>query len=1192
MREIYRIILHVTLAFMLVSCLSEPYLDPVQEVGIPINFAASINHTQTKVNAQGFEDGDALGLYAVNYVENNTTPGILRPADNQADHVKYVFDEDMWTWKPVHPVYYQDINTNVDIYAFYPYDEPASVSAYNFEVQKDQNTPKRNGKLGGYEASDFLWGKTENVTPTESSIKVRLDHMMSGVHVILNEGTGFEAAGDFHLIEKTVLVTNTTRKASINLSNGLVTPVGSAQTSGIVMAKQSDGTFRAVVVPQTVAAGSTLFNITIGGVAYDFLKDNAYEYIVGKLSKFTITVNRKMPSGEYELVLEDTQIVDWKEDINNHEGEARQYYCVQCDEPGTLGRLIKEDRKNPDKIRNLKVSGTIQASDFYFMRDSMALLQYVNLKEAMVFDAYAYYCRDDNHVNSDGLSTHYFSERKTLSEIQEICPSVFEIIEVRENVSDIPDMAFNNKSDLVNFVFPERIDRIGHHAFYECYQLAGDLIIPNGVKVIDDNAFTNCRSIISLSLPEGVEVIGVESFFQCSSLSGQLLLPDSITHIKRYAFRSCSNLSGTLILPNNISTIEGYAFSWCKGLSGDLKIPETLTTLESGVFQYCMGLNGQLILHDNLQLVETASGGQLGCMFEGCSFQGELRLPKSLNYIPKGCFKGNNFSSVVGFPEGLIGIRERAFEGCSRLQGNINLPESLVSLGERAFADCGQLQGVVLPSNLAVIGAETFAGCSYLNNLRSMSTVPPAISSGAFDGVAKDNFTVEVPHNAVALYRSDPQWSEFKRISPYYDFSLDRSLIRTLNSEESLTHILRVPAGQPWSVESKPDWITIEPASGIGKTEITVTLQELRSEDADYIPYDYNIDLNSTRGRVGEIVFLLNDKDHRINVDVEQFDYQYDDGSVLELNRSTKGNGVDIVFLADGFDAREIASDKYMNEVRQAYEYFFDIEPYKSYKDYFDVYAVIGVSKDRGIGTVNTIRDVKFGSQYSPDGIRIDSDICFEYARKANNSIDLNQTLIVLLQNTSDYPGRTFMYEHGSVIACCPTSREVYPYNCCGTIQHEAGGHGFGKLADENIYFNAWIQNTAYYDEFMLGKSLGWYKNLDVTSGVNEVGWSHLIFNPKYSNTVDIYEGGYYYTRGIYRSESTSCMNNNIPYYSAISRQAIVERIMEYAGEPFDLDEFLENDVHSAIIPTKSSEDMTLSYQQNTKHFSPVIIRN
>lgn len=37
-------------------------------------------------------------------------------------------------------------------------------------------------------------------------------------------------------------------------------------------------------------------------------------------------------------------------------------------------------------------------------------------------------------------------------------------------------------------------------------------------------------------------------------------------------------------------------------------------------------------------------------------------------------------------------------------------------------------------------------------------------------------------------------------------------------------------------------------------------------------------------------------------------------------------------------------------------------------------------------------------------------------------------------------------------------------------------------------------------------------------------------------------------------------MNNNIPYYSAISRQAIVERIKEYAGEAFDFDDFVAKD--------------------------------
>lgn len=37
-------------------------------------------------------------------------------------------------------------------------------------------------------------------------------------------------------------------------------------------------------------------------------------------------------------------------------------------------------------------------------------------------------------------------------------------------------------------------------------------------------------------------------------------------------------------------------------------------------------------------------------------------------------------------------------------------------------------------------------------------------------------------------------------------------------------------------------------------------------------------------------------------------------------------------------------------------------------------------------------------------------------------------------------------------------------------------------------------------------------------------------------------------------------MNNNVPYFSAVSRMAIVERIKEYAGEEFDFEEFVRKD--------------------------------
>ena len=105
-----------------------------------------------------------------------------------------------------------------------------------------------------------------------------------------------------------------------------------------------------------------------------------------------------------------------------------------------------------------------------------------------------------------------------------------------------------------------------------------------------------------------------------------------------------------------------------------------------------------------------------------------------------------------------------------------------------------------------------------------------------------------------------------------------------------------------------------------------------------------------------------------------------------------------------------------------------------------------------------------------------------------------------------------------------------------------------------------------------------------------EVPWSHLIFDPQYSNLVDIYEGGYMHMRGVFRSEPNSCMNNNVPYFSAISREAIVRRIMEYAGEPYSFEEFKANDVQDVPVSgiSKSSVSDFVTYPASSKQHNPV----
>lgn len=1151
------LVLCPALAVMLAGCAKEPVVEPIVDDSglIPLNIDGSINQIQTKVNAAGFVDKDALGLFAVNYSEENTVAGTLADNGNQADNVKYVFDEAANKWTPTKKVYYKDVNTNVDLYLYYPHQSSVTeVNAANFEVQKDQSSAATASSLSGYEASDFLWGKAVNITPSENKVAVQLSHKMAAVNVILVEKEGF-AEGEFASLEKGIILTNTTRKAKINFATGEVSALGNAQQDGIVMCPQSSGSFRAVVVPQTVEAGEKLFTITIDGVSYGFRNSAvSVTYAAGKQTDVTINIKKKTPAGEYELTLGDIKIADWTEDKNTHGGEARQYFVVNLTEAGTLGKVIRSFKKNPDKIRNLKVSGPITTADFYFMRDSMAILEAINLKEAKVVNA------------------KYDGNGKTQDDI-------------------IPYEAFMAKKSLSHFSFPEKITYIGLRAFYNT-SLSGALIIPDDVTEIGGAAF-NGTLIGSVAFSPRLNRIGGSAFCDCTSLTGTLTLPETLTYIGSNAFQHCA-FTGELHLPNNLEYIGERAFFEAGYFVGGLRIPDKIKTICNSAFMgiYKKRFNGTLELN-NVQVLAPEA-------FFGCLFIGELVIPEGITEIPSGCFRYTNLSHVI-FPSTLKVIGEEAFQSVGRLNGSLSFPDALVSIGRSAFEYCSQINSVNFPSKLQMIDRAAFGCCYNLSNIVCNAVEPPAVMQGAFDGVAKDNFTVEVPAQSVTRYKTESGWSDFRRIAAHYDFSVSRDRVRTLNAAESRTLILRAPANFNWNIESKPDWVTVTPASGTGKADITVSVNEM-ARTTDQFEVNEGTSTNPTykkyAGRSGEIVFRLEDKDYTCTLDVEQYDADYSDGEVMTLNTATKGPGIDIVFIGDGYDAKDIAKGTFKQNTEDGFKHFFGIEPYSTYKDYFNVYAVVSKSDDSGIGTVNTVIDNKFGSYFTQNRIKAPSaDKCFQWAKRADASMDLSKSLVIMLMNASTYEGVTMMYGDGSAIACCPVSTDAYPYDFRGIIQHEAGGHGFGKLGDEYIYHNAFIQTCNCPDgcehpqgdddtmtSYGTYKSKGWYKNLSMTADAKQVPWAHLIYHKNYSDKVDMYEGGYMHTRGVYRSEATSCMNNNIPYYSAISRQAIVERIKAYAGEEFDFDDFVAKD--SFEVGTKSlARDFDWTFGVNPNMF-------
>jgi hypothetical protein len=50
-------------------------------------------------------------------------------------------------------------------------------------------------------------------------------------------------------------------------------------------------------------------------------------------------------------------------------------------------------------------------------------------------------------------------------------------------------------------------------------------------------------------------------------------------------------------------------------------------------------------------------------------------------------------------------------------------------------------------------------------------------------------------------------------------------------------------------------------------------------------------------------------------------------------------------------------------------------------------------------------------------------------------------------------------------------------------------------------------------------------------------------------------------------------MNNNIPYYNAISREAMVRRIKKYAGEEYSFEDFKANDKEALPEVVTKSEN-------------------
>ena len=451
-------------ALMLPACSEDIFEAPGQtnDGRNVISLAGQITQEAvTRANDDGFADGDVIGVYIVDY--EGTQPGTLLSRGNRGDNVRHTFDEAAYRWSSAYDLYWKDKHTRIDVYGYYPFGSPDDVNNYKFTVRTNQARMYDDGTMGDYEASDFLWGKVAGVEPTTNVIRLPLAHRMANARVTLVEGSGFDD-GEWTGLEKQVLVANTVQNAIINLATGEITPDGEIGSTSIIPTKRGDE-WRAIVVPQTVAAGTTMFNITLGGIPYKFSKAEEFVYVAGKMNNFGIRVDKKEMTGDYTLTLISESITPWENDLVSHDATSKEYVIVNST-AGGLKEAIAAAGKDYANVKNLKITGEINAYDFYFMRDELNALQALNLKEVKIkscgfVESVRIFCNEDQIP----INAFYYTAKAS------------------------------GKNSLTRVILPDKLKSIGAHAFYGCRNLTGSLIIPEGVVDIQAGAFHGCKSV-------------------------------------------------------------------------------------------------------------------------------------------------------------------------------------------------------------------------------------------------------------------------------------------------------------------------------------------------------------------------------------------------------------------------------------------------------------------------------------------------------------------------------------------------------------------------------------------------------------------------------------------------------------------------------------------------------------------------
>ena len=557
MKKIFALVATASLLF---SCSQE--VAPEFEK-LPINISVG---QQTRANDSTYENEDEVGIYVVNY--DGSTAGTLAASGNQADNERFTYNNGAWT--PDETIYWKDHSTAADFYAYYPYSESVNISAHPFSVMADQSTEDN------FWASDFLWGKATKVTPTSAAVPIVTNHSLSKILLAIEPGNGFTEES-WTAATKSVKICNVKTNATIDLASGVATATGDdGEIVPFLSVPTTPGvnpSYKAMIVPQTIADNSKLIVVTVDGTEYVYRTGITFK--ANTQHRFVVTVNKK--GGNVDVTIGEWDMDDFV-NIGNAEEEEEIIENIIPNNQISYTATAKVEPYRTDvfgaNIESNEWDSTTGNGIITFDGDVTTIGKW-----AFRSDDYLTSITIPNSVTSIEDEAFYYCE--TLSDI--ILSKRLETIKTRafqgcqgltkidfpNSLTSIGSSAFSG-AGLQTIIIPDNVSQLGDEAFYGC-AAAKQLTVGNGIKAIGDSVFTACGQLLSIegsfAKDDGNTLIINDMFIfmirNCSTTNYSI--PDNVTEIKPYAFWGC-NIS-EITIPNSVNKIGHNCWSWCSNLT-------------------------------------------------------------------------------------------------------------------------------------------------------------------------------------------------------------------------------------------------------------------------------------------------------------------------------------------------------------------------------------------------------------------------------------------------------------------------------------------------------------------------------------------------------------------------------------------------------------------------------------------------